>query len=253
MADKALGVTQRVVLILRGPTGGMLACLLTASLLGGVAAAHPGAWADPSGQSTQAAEVEDSSTAIQTATAGSTCGVILLGLASGDDLHALTEAIRSVRTNCEGEPQAPGLLVALGRLRANLQRQKTNASGENASGGSSEGAGGPRGGAHPGNGSGSNAGGGHSSDGHGHVGSGAGSNAGGGQAGSGSGSGNGGGQGSGGGSGSGNGGGQGSGGGSGSGANPGAGHEGSGSNDPTGGDSAGGSASGGRKTTPTHR
>ena len=50
MADKALSLAQRVVVILRGPTGGMLACLLTASLLGGVAAAHPGGWANAPGQ-----------------------------------------------------------------------------------------------------------------------------------------------------------------------------------------------------------
>src|SRR5947208_10790598 len=125
MADKALSLAQRVVVILRGPTGGMLACLLTASLLGGVAAAHPGGWANAPGQQpSQAGGQQEASTAApQTiAVAQTTCGVVLLGLVSADDVHALTRAIRSVRGNCQGEPQAPGLLVGLRHLRSNLDR-----------------------------------------------------------------------------------------------------------------------------------
>jgi hypothetical protein len=125
MADKALGFPQRVVVILRGPTGGMLACLLTASLLGGVAAAHPDAWGNaPAQQPSQASgQQEASATAPPTiAMAQTTCGVVLLALVSADDVHAVTRAIRSVRINCGGEPRAPGLLVALRHLRSNLDR-----------------------------------------------------------------------------------------------------------------------------------
>jgi hypothetical protein len=194
MTDKMLSLSQRVVVILRGPTGGMLACLLTASLLGGVAAAHPGAWTDPTTQPSQGPG--QASTVVETATAGTTCGVVLLGSASADDIHALTEAIQSVRTNCEGKPQAPGLLVALRQLRANVERQDLQASGGRGSSGEFGAGDGP----HHGVGPGSNAGGGQTTghQGHeGHDGPGSNSNAGGGQGGPGSGSGGGSGSGSG--------------------------------------------------------
>ena len=122
MAQSANAAVQRMVAILRGPTGGMLACLLTASLMGGVAAAHPGTWA---GRSAGDKETADASSAaashVAEAATGTSCAVVLLGLTSADDVHGLTTAIQAVRTNCEGEPEAPGLIVALRHLRASLE------------------------------------------------------------------------------------------------------------------------------------
>jgi hypothetical protein len=263
MADKALSFPQHLVVILRGPTGGMLACLLTASLLGGVAAAHPDAWADPAraGQQAGQSDGRQEATAPQTVALGATtCGVVLLGLAAADDLHALTRAIRSVRTNCEGVPQAPGLLIALRHLRANLERQGSSAGGGNVPGGSGA-SGAPSGHGASGAGSnaggpGSNAGGGQAAEGGANGGSGSGSNAGHGNTASGSGSGD-----------------SGSGWGSGSGSNPGGGNGGSGPNGQphpghgvgqgasgendgpasgSGAPSGGGSPSGDRHATPNH-
>jgi hypothetical protein len=275
MTDKMLSLSQRVVVILRGPTGGMLACLLTASLLGGVAAAHPSAWADPTTQPSQGPG--QASTEVETATAGTTCGVVLLGSASAEDVHALTEAIQSVRSNCEGKPQAPGLLVALRQLRANVERQDPQASGGRGSSGDADTGTGPHHGSgpesnagggqatghqgHGGSGSGPNASGGQTTGHQGHGGSGSGPNAGGGQGGSGHGSGGGSGSGSGHGSGGGNGD-SGSGGPNGSGSGGGNGPSGSGarsglgttgpSRGPSGSTRPAAPASGDRQKNPTH-
>jgi hypothetical protein len=127
MAHLASGVAQRVIAILRGPTGGMLACLLTASLLGGVAAAHPAAWSGStrSDGPTSAGQ----STSATSEVSGSSCAVVLLGLESASDPHGVTQAIKSVRANCDGEPQAPGLIVALRHLRQHLENGRETGGG----------------------------------------------------------------------------------------------------------------------------
>jgi hypothetical protein len=192
MAQSATRAAQGLIAILRGPTGGMLACLLTASLLGGVAAAHPGAWSERTSANAPAGNTGDVAArpaASQPETA-TTCSVVLLGLASTDDARGLTKAIRSVRANCAGHPQAPGLLVALRHLRRNLQRgasaghgdQHGGAAGSAGHGGTVGGAGGaghrgPNGGSSEGHGSGTgrgNAGAGGGSGARGEAGSGSG-------------------------------------------------------------------------------
>ena len=127
--------------LLRGPAGGMFACLLLAATLGGVAVAGPGgAMFAPSGGSSAgpgaaAAAVAEHANARERAGSADLehgeydvrdCRRVVRhlegDLAAGDHV-GLMQAITVVLDRCERHIQAPGLLRALDRLEANHERQ----------------------------------------------------------------------------------------------------------------------------------
>lgn len=127
--------------LLRGPAGGMLACLLLAATLGGVAVAGPGGsmfepgggyGAGPGAAAAAAAERGNVREGAGTADLENgehdvqNCRRVVRhlqgDLASGDHV-GLTQAITVVLDRCERHTQAPGLLRALHRLAANHERQ----------------------------------------------------------------------------------------------------------------------------------
>jgi len=132
--------------VLKGPIGGMLLCLLIAGFLGGVAMADPGgvpnehasASASPSDEPTEAPESPqpDQSSSAPASPAGqqthtaADCQAALsqvqsqLPVATG--ATGLANAIWTVEGNCEKNPQAPGLLIALQHLTANYQKHLTH-------------------------------------------------------------------------------------------------------------------------------
>lgn len=109
--------------MLRGPTGGMLACLLLAALLGGIAAADPGG--DPNDD---ASDVALGLTGAQGAEPGphteADCQVLMevAGSPEEEGARGLARAIYVVLGNCGENLKAPGLLVALERLTSNFRR-----------------------------------------------------------------------------------------------------------------------------------
>jgi hypothetical protein len=130
--------------VLKGPVGGMFLCLLIAGFLGGVAVAHPGGKShketpttspsnDPSEapESPEAPEQDQSSSAPdggQTPHTSADCQAILTDvqgqLPAVQDATGLAHAIWVVEANCEKNPQAPGLVNALGHLVTNWQRHQ---------------------------------------------------------------------------------------------------------------------------------
>ena len=146
--------------VIKGPVGGMLACLLLAMLLGGVAAAQtsPSPEATPTevpseapsetpsevpsvepsetpeapekdaGESkapTKDSQDQDHGGPVHTA---GDCQAVVAGvqgqLPAGDVATGLAQAIWNVESNCETNLHAPGLLNALGHRVANWQRHQ---------------------------------------------------------------------------------------------------------------------------------
>jgi hypothetical protein len=129
--------------ILQGPVGGMFLCLLIAGLLGGVATAHPGGKTDrptpttaPSGDPSEAPEAPEQDQGgggqqgggATTHTAADCQGTLtgVEGLPAVQDATGLAHAIWVVEANCEKNPQAPGLVNALGHLVTNWQRHQAH-------------------------------------------------------------------------------------------------------------------------------
>jgi hypothetical protein len=131
--------------VLKGPVGGMFLCLLIAGFLGGVAVAHPG---DKSPKPTTSESSDDPSEAPEAperdqgsedpggAAAPHTpedCQGTLKDveqdLPTADAATGLAHAIWVVEANCEKNPQAPGLVNALGHLVTNWQCQQAREAG----------------------------------------------------------------------------------------------------------------------------
>jgi hypothetical protein len=125
---------------LRGPAGGMLACLLLAGMLGGIAMAGPsalrgaeappthdrgGASHDEDGLAGRGDDDHDDPTGPSSSHGVEECRATVRhlqgDLASGNH-GGLTHAIEVVGENCRRNTQAPGLLRALDRLAANHER-----------------------------------------------------------------------------------------------------------------------------------
>src|SRR5437867_1073590 len=134
---------RTLVRALQGPIGGMFLCLLIAGLLGGVAVAHPGGPSDQSTPSTSPSDdpseapeapAQDQGSGAPDAGGGATthtpadCQAALTDvqgqLPAVQDAAGLAHAIWVVEANCEKNPQAPGLVNALGHLMTNWQRHQ---------------------------------------------------------------------------------------------------------------------------------
>jgi hypothetical protein len=133
--------------ILKGPVGGMFLCLLIAGFLGGVAVAHPNGSShaptseSSSGDTSEAPEApeQDQNSGDsnggphqQTHTAQDCQGVLTDvqdQLPAVQDATGLAHAIWTVEANCEKNPQAPGLVNALGHLVTNWQCQQAREAG----------------------------------------------------------------------------------------------------------------------------
>lgn len=106
-------------------------CLLLAALLGGIAAASPGrdlqgtegAGAEQTARSDHAATGADPASPHTTEACTALVTDVVGLVPAGDNGSGLETAIGSVLAACEHNPQAPGLLVALRHLEANLQRE----------------------------------------------------------------------------------------------------------------------------------
>jgi hypothetical protein len=120
---------------LRGPVGGVVATLVIALVLGGVAMANPGGTTNPHATHTSSAsddpaeqqETDDQGKAPAAhAEADCTDAVtdVQADLPSEDQATGLANAIYVVGANCQKNLQAPGLVVALGHLVTNFQRHQ---------------------------------------------------------------------------------------------------------------------------------
>ena len=130
------------VRVARGPVGGMLACLLLAAMLGGVALADPDALRaadrsaapDAAGQASRESDGDgDGSQGAASLPNGvdlpaspaachATADHLEGDLEQGDDLRGLERAIEVVLATCDGHADAPGLRRALTRLEGGLER-----------------------------------------------------------------------------------------------------------------------------------
>jgi hypothetical protein len=135
------GKRNRISRALRGPIGGVVATLVLALVLGGVAMANPGGTPndhavqtsspspdDPTGSADgqeQQTGDQGSAPAAHTATdCTDATADVQADLPTEDEATGLAHAIYVVGANCEKNLQAPGLVVALQHLVVNFQRHQ---------------------------------------------------------------------------------------------------------------------------------
>jgi hypothetical protein len=121
---------------LRGPVGGVVATLVIALVLGGVAMANPGGTPNPHATHTSSAsegpaeqeqgtdDQGEAPTAHTEADCTDAVTDVQADLPSEDEATGLANAIYVVGANCQKNLQAPGLVVALGHLVTNFQRHQ---------------------------------------------------------------------------------------------------------------------------------
>jgi hypothetical protein len=132
--------------IFKGPVGGMFLCLLIAGFLGGVAVAHPSetphkaaseSSADDASEAPEAPEQDQGSGGAnggqQHTHTAQDCQATLTDvqaqLPAVQGATGLAHAIWTVEANCEKNPQAPGLVNALGHLVTNWQCHQAHEAG----------------------------------------------------------------------------------------------------------------------------
>jgi hypothetical protein len=121
---------RKLTRTLKGRIGGVLLLLLLTGLLGGVAFAAPGLHANgppktsPSDRRSESPEAPEHGGGQQAAQAHTAADCTAgLNLPPADQATGLAHAIQVVEANCEKNLQAPGLVIALGHLATNYQRQ----------------------------------------------------------------------------------------------------------------------------------